>query len=583
MRMNLSIKLRLLLTLGALSALLLIVGLTGLSALDQSTVAMGDLYQNKLVPAMQLGRLLEGYGDNRALLIRAVESQDAARLASARATILANRTQLHADWSAFQKARLSDDEAAVAQRFTGDRAAFQQATSAILAALSSQNSKQAASLVDSALEPAYQRLRDEVQSLYNLQARAASLAYQSSKARERSSKELTMAAIAIGVALGVLLAWLLIRSIMSALTEAERVADRIAAGQLGNHVVIRSEDEIGRLLHALQRMDAKLSEIVGGVLASSESVGVAARQIAQGNDDLSQRTQEQASSLEETASSMEEMTATVRHNAENAAQANQLARTARGQAEDGGQVATQAVAAMAEITSASQRIAEIVGLIDELAFQTNLLSLNAAVEAARSGEQGRGFAVVANEVRNLAQRSAGAAKEIKTLIGESVAKVSFGTELVQRSGAALEGIVESVKKVTDIVAEIAAASAEQSAGIDQVNTAVMQMDEVTQQNAALVEEAAAASRALQEQAEALVSQVGYFRIGATPHATQAQVRTATLGAPVAAANATSSHATGSGSAALARLRKPAGSTPTPPATPRSAALATAASGDWQEF
>jgi methyl-accepting chemotaxis protein len=241
-------------------------------------------------------------------------------------------------------------------------------------------------------------------------------------------------------------------------------------------------------------------------------VSTAAQQIANGNDDLSQRTQEQASSLEETASSMEQMTSTVKQNAENASHANQLARGAREQAERGGEVAGRVITAMGDINVSSRKISEIVGLIQEIAFQTNLLALNAAVEAARAGEQGRGFAVVATEVRSLSQRSASAAKEIKALIDDSAEKVRSGSELVNESAKVLADIVDSVKKVTDIVAEIAAASHEQSAGIEQVNKAVMQMDEMTQQNAALVEEAAAAARAMQEQAGELTRQVGFFQL-----------------------------------------------------------------------
>jgi len=311
------------------------------------------------------------------------------------------------------------------------------------------------------------------------------------------------------------LVWISMRSIRRSIggepAFAVAMATRIADGDLG------SDDggkafAAGSLLAELVRMRDRLTGIVGEVQHGSQAVSSAAQQIAKGNDDLSQRTQEQASSLEETAASMEQMTSTVKQNAENAGYANQLASGAREQAERGGEVAAQAVAAMGEIDASSRKIADIVGLIDEIAFQTNLLSLNAAVEAARAGEQGRGFAVVASEVRSLSQRSAAAAKEIKGLINESVQRVQAGSVLVDQSGAALAGIVDSVKKVTDIVAEIAAASQEQSAGIDQVNRAVMQMDEVTQQNAALVEEAAAAARAMQEQADELRRQVAFFHL-----------------------------------------------------------------------
>jgi methyl-accepting chemotaxis protein len=241
-------------------------------------------------------------------------------------------------------------------------------------------------------------------------------------------------------------------------------------------------------------------------------VSTTAGEISRGNDDLSQRTQEQASSLEETAASMEEMTATVKQNAENATAADRLSRHARGEAERGGEVVAQAMDAMRDIGDSSRRIADIVGMIDEIAFQTNLLALNAAVEAARAGEQGRGFAVVAGEVRRLAQSSAAASKEIKALIVESGERVEAGAELVGRSADALRDIVGSVKKVTDIVAEIAAASSEQSAGVDQVNIAIAQIDQVTQENAALVEEAAAAAKSMQDQAQSLRDQVAFFTV-----------------------------------------------------------------------
>ena len=268
----------------------------------------------------------------------------------------------------------------------------------------------------------------------------------------------------------------------------------------------------GSLLDALQRMRGELTGIVGKVQHSAHAVTSAAQQIASGNDDLSYRTQEQASSLEETAASMEEMTSTVKQSADNARHASQLATDMRTQAEHGGDVAARASGAMQAIQQASGQIAEIVGLIDEIAFQTNLLALNAAVEAAHAGEQGHGFAVVAGEVRNLAQRSARAAKDIKALIGDSVEKVQAGSQLVDESGKALAGIIGSAKQVADIVEEIAAASHEQSGGIEQVNRAVTQMDEVTQKNAALVEEAAAAARAMQEQADQLHVQMRYFRL-----------------------------------------------------------------------
>jgi methyl-accepting chemotaxis protein len=352
---------------------------------------------------------------------------------------------------------------------------------------------------------------------------AAGAYFEDINANFRHVLAVSLAKAGVVALLVILMVWLSMRSIRKSIGGepgfAVAMASRIAAGDL----CVQAGEPVfagGSLLDALVRMRTRLIEIVGEVQHGSQAVSTAAQQIARGNDDLSQRTQEQASSLEETASSMEEMTATVKQSADNAGQASQLASGARIQAERGGEVAARASAAMREIEQASRQITDIVQLIDEIAFQTNLLSLNAAVEAARAGEQGRGFAVVATEVRSLAQRSANAAREIKALIGDSVEKVQVGSTLVAESGQALSGIIESVKKVTDVVAEIAAASQEQSAGIDQVNHAVTQMDEATQQNAALVEEASAAARAMQEQADALKRQVLFFRLdGAVAEAT----------------------------------------------------------------
>ena len=280
------------------------------------------------------------------------------------------------------------------------------------------------------------------------------------------------------------------------------------------------KDEISQLYNSLHELQLKLAEVISSIRVGASEVSTASEQVAQGNANLSQRTQEQASSLEEVASSMEEMTGTVSQNADNAQQANQLAIGAREQADAGGVVVGRAMAAMSEINNSSKKIADIIGVIDEIAFQTNLLALNAAVEAARAGEQGRGFAVVASEVRNLAGRSATAAKEIKALIQDSVAKTQDGTKLVDESGHALSEIVQAVKKVSDIVAEIAAASREQSEGINQVNKALLQMDDMTQQNAALVEQAAAAAEAIDAQSQELEHQVQFFKITQTENNTK---------------------------------------------------------------
>ncbi|MCE1192100.1 MAG: methyl-accepting chemotaxis protein [Acidovorax sp.] len=323
----------------------------------------------------------------------------------------------------------------------------------------------------------------------------------------------------ISLLLGALLAWLLATSITRPLRHAEAIAEAIAdmdlTGQPQSHY---ANDETGRLLRALDLMRGALQGSLQQVRGVVDSISTASTQIATGNQDLSARTEQTASSLEETASSMEELTSTVRQSADSAVQANQLAASAAAVAERGGEVVAQVVSTMDEINASSKKIADIIGTIDGIAFQTNILALNAAVEAARAGEQGRGFAVVASEVRGLAQRSAEAAKEIKTLIGVSVEKVETGSALVQNAGTTMTEIVGSVRRVTDIIGEISAAASEQSQGIGQVNVAVSQLDQMTQQNAALVEESTAAAESLKEQAVRLSEVVGAFRLGAAAQA-----------------------------------------------------------------
>lgn len=321
---------------------------------------------------------------------------------------------------------------------------------------------------------------------------------------------LVLGAIALG--LGIFSALRLSQGITRPIADAVKLAETVASGDLTATVKASSKDEIGQLLQALGKMNDNLAKIVADVRHGTESIATSAGEIANGNLDLSSRTEEQASSLEETASAMEELTSTVKQNADNARQANQLAASASSVAVQGGQVVDQVISTMGTITESSKRISDIIGVIDGIAFQTNILALNAAVEAARAGEQGRGFAVVASEVRNLAQRSANAAKEIKGLITDSVESVEAGSKLVAQAGATINEVVESVRRVTDIVSEISAASAEQSTGIEQINQAVVQMDEVTQQNAALVEEAAAASQAMQDQSNKLEQLVSVFKV-----------------------------------------------------------------------
>ncbi|MGK5029442.1 methyl-accepting chemotaxis protein [Janthinobacterium sp. MDT1-19] len=335
----------------------------------------------------------------------------------------------------------------------------------------------------------------------------------------KTSRNLLLALAALALAFGVVCAWVLTMGIVHPLRTAVDIARKVADGDLTAQIDTSAKDETGQLLQALKDMNTSLLTIVGEVRSGTDSIATSSTQIAAGNQDLSSRTEEQAGSLEETASSMEELTSTVKQNADNARQANQLAASAAQVAVKGGEVVAQVVGTMQSINTSSNKIVDIISVIDGIAFQTNILALNAAVEAARAGEQGRGFAVVASEVRNLAQRSASAAKEIKTLIGASVEQVNAGSMLVAQAGSTMNDIVDSVQRVSDIITEITAASSEQSVGIDEINRAIGQMDAVTQQNAALVEESAAAAESMQHQAHNLAQVVSVFKL----HGQQATV------------------------------------------------------------
>jgi methyl-accepting chemotaxis protein len=348
-------------------------------------------------------------------------------------------------------------------------------------------------------------IQTQVQSMHDFAADAAAQAQGATIAMIALATIATLLAAALGFAIT--------RSITRPIAHAVRLAQIVAAGDLSSHIEVTSRDETGQLLSALKDMNGSLVCVVSKVRHSSDCIATGSSQIATGNADLSQRTEEQASNLQQTAASMEQLTATVRNNSDTARQATQLASSAAAAAAQGGVEVGQVVVTMGAIDASSRKIADIIGVIDGIAFQTNILALNAAVEAARAGEQGRGFAVVAGEVRSLAQRSAEAAKEIKGLITDSVDKVQAGTEQVAAAGRAMDDLVAQVRRVNDLIGEISAATLEQTQGIGQVGNAVSQLDQVTQQNAALVEESAAAAESLSQQAVRLVEAVGVFRLG----------------------------------------------------------------------
>ncbi|MES2741383.1 MAG: methyl-accepting chemotaxis protein [Pseudomonadota bacterium] len=501
-----------------------------------------------------------------------------------------------------QKLGLNGEEQALLSEIAaGDKQvdiAFQQALGQVLAF----NSEGAAKVIATLIDPLNQKTLVAINALIALQQAAARATLDGSVASDRHLMLMLFLLGGVGAAVGVGCALLITRSITLPLSAAVAMAQRVAAGELTSSVQVVGKDEISALLQALRDMNASLVKTVGEVRSGTETITLASGEIASGNADLSARTESQASSLEQTASSMEQLTSTVKQNADNARQANQLALSASSVAVKGGSVVNQVVETMGSIKESSGRIVDIIGVIDSIAFQTNILALNAAVEAARAGEQGRGFAVVASEVRNLAQRSAGAAREIKQLIGDSVNQVDAGSRLVDEAGQTMDLIVTSIKQVADIMGEITAATAEQSHGIEEINQAVSQMDEMTQRNAALVEQAAAAAESMQEQAVVLARAVSIFKLSDDQRmAPQADpgARLAPLAPRAAPAKALARPAA---KAAERRASKPvAQAGAAPPSTPSSAPssapksasksvpkpapakLAASAGDDWEEF
>ena len=510
---DMSVKTELVIIIGFLSTLLVGIGALGLHGINQANNGLRTVYQDRTVPAVDLATINDIWEVVRKNTIAATSAKDLLIVKAKQDETLQTIKRAEKIWKEFMTTELTPLEAQLAREKLEIHAAYVDAVNRIFQLMIAGNPDHALKSLREEAEPLFYRLHEKIYSMITLQGDVAEQKYLEAADNYNFIFMIMVATISFGVIVVCVLGFILFRGIVKPLDEAITIANAVASGDLSTHIESHSSvNRFGRLINALKTMNENLVNLVGKVRSDAHQIATVATEIASGNSDLSQRTEEQASSLEETASSMEELTSTVKQNADNARQANKLAMGASEVAVKGGAVVGQVVHTMSSINDSSKKIVEIIGVIDGIAFQTNILALNAAVEAARAGEQGRGFAVVATEVRTLAQRSAAAAKEIKELINDSVIKVEEGTRLVDEAGATMDEIVTAVKRVTDIMSEISAASQEQSSGIEQVNQAVTQMDTVTQQNAALVEEASAAAESMQDQAQALTQAVSQFRL-----------------------------------------------------------------------
>ena len=511
---NFKISTRLITLLGVLSLLLVAIGGMGLFGISASNDALRTVYEDRTVPMGQLAEIENLLLRNRLAVASSLITPSPHEITKNITEIEANKGVITKTWDLYTATHLTSEEATLAKAFAANRARFvQEGINPAVEALRANDMEDTKEIMREKIVPLFAPVREGIAALMKLQLDVAKQEYEAAIARYNTVRLVSIAAILAGVLFAFMVGLALIRGISRSLAQAMAATNAVAQGDLTHPIHVTGKDEVSQLLISLSAMKDSLVNIVGNVRQGTDTIATASSQIAAGNMDLSSRTEEQASSLEETAASMEELTSTVKQNADNARQANQLAESASSVAVKGGQVVAQVVGTMSAINASSKKIVDIIGVIDGIAFQTNILALNAAVEAARAGEQGRGFAVVAAEVRSLAQRSAAAAKEIKTLIGDSVDKVEEGSKQVAEAGQTMDEIVSSVKRVTDIMAEITVASQEQTSGIEQINQAITQMDQVTQQNAALVEEAAAAAASLQEQASGLSQVVGVFQLG----------------------------------------------------------------------
>ncbi|RKP52565.1 methyl-accepting chemotaxis protein [Trinickia fusca] len=519
---GLTIKARVGVAMAFLSALLLAIGTLGLSGMGSANRATGDIFTNHMPSAMAIENA-EIYAARERLALDRAAFQ--AGLPGAQAGLDRSREMRKMSdmwWKKYLDLPREADEDRLAQDVSAKRDHLHQVLESFAAVIGTTDHDKIVSSAND-LQVAFADLAKSDEALSTFQLQQAQAAFNDTQSSYATFRNLMYAALVVGLTAALLSFLSLRRAIARPLGEALAHFDAIATGDLRRPIVVRTRDEMGLLLEGLAKMQRSLVDTVRSVRSGGESIASAAKQIAAGNLDLSSRTEEQASSLEETAASMEELTGTVKQNADNARQASSLAANASEIAHKGSTVVGQVVGTMGDINESSAKIGDIITIIEGIAFQTNILALNAAVEAARAGEQGRGFAVVAGEVRGLAQRSSAAAKEIKELIDTSVERVRSGSALVDEAGRTMAEIMSAVQRVTDIMGEIAAASEEQSKGIDQVARAVTQMDEVTQQNAALVEEASAAAQSLEDQAGKLRTTVGVFQLSDEPMRPQAAV------------------------------------------------------------
>jgi methyl-accepting chemotaxis protein-1 (serine sensor receptor) len=519
MKITLSIRARLILAMAAMAVLLALSAAMAIFGLSRANSGMEEMYGKRMASAEALADSMAGLLRARTALDRVVLEPDSPQSGPNLARALDFGAKSDAAWQRYLARPADADERKLAAAVQAQRQSYlAQGQGAMVEALRAGRVDEARSVMLQRMAPMFTALSARVDALSDYQtARAASL-YRESQDAYRSFLWWTGGGLALGLAVVLLAATLLTRAIVRPLDTALGHMRAIGAGDLTGAIAPSSADEMGRMMAGLGGMQASLVETVAGVLEGSRAIAVATREIAQGNASLSARTETQASALEETASSMEELTATVQQNAEHALRAAQLAGATDALAGSGSEQVRKVAEVMQQVLATSRRIEEITGLIESIAFQTNILALNAAVEAARAGDQGRGFAVVASEVRNLAQRCAGAARDIGGVIDESVQLTRSGAVLAQEAGDGMDAILGNIGEVSRLVAGISAASQEQAAGIEQVNEAIVQMEQVTQHNAALVEQSLAASESLREQAAALENMVGRFTLHAMPHA-----------------------------------------------------------------